>query len=112
MRFGHSKTELSMDKWYWTDGTDDIWNTGHKYRKYLFKGHAPETPGVWTHSFDNSAVTWYPPMMTCGCSDHVPCYRGGDAFLLAISVNHLNWNGAWCDYDKTNAEYFICESMI
>ena len=22
MRFGHSKTELSMDKWYWTDGTD------------------------------------------------------------------------------------------
>ena len=34
MKFGHSKTELSMDKWYWTDGTDDIWDTGHQSRKY------------------------------------------------------------------------------
>ena len=101
--------QVVLDWWYWCD---DIWDMGLKSRKYLYTGHAPETPGVWTHSFDNSAVTWYPPMMTCGCSDHVPCYRGGDALLLSISANHLDWNGAWCDYDKTRGEYFICESMI
>ena len=33
MKFGHSKTKL-VDKWYWTDGTDDIWDTGLKSRKY------------------------------------------------------------------------------
>ena len=50
MRFGHSKTELSMDKWYWTDGTDDIWNTGHKSIENIYLKAMPQRPRVCGHT--------------------------------------------------------------
>ena len=77
-------------------------------------GHAPETPGVWSHSFDNSAVTWFPPKMSCGC-DAAPCYNGGDALVMSISTRAKNEgkvNGAWCDVTKTYKGFYICEGVI
>ena len=76
-------------------------------------GHAPETPGVWTHSFDNSALTWFPPKMSCSCNV-TPCYNGGDALVMSISTRALEGkiNGAWCDAAKAYEGFYICEGVI
>ena len=114
MRFGHSKVEL-VDKWYWTDGEIVDFMGGWVRLINSASGHALETPGVWTHSFDNSEVAWFPPKMTCGCGGTsnpvAPCYTGGDALLFSIYTVH-KWNGAWCDEFKTHSYNFICEGVI
>ena len=74
-------------------------------------GHAPETPGLWIHSTDNSEVTWFPPKMSCNCGGKEACFNGGDALMLAVYTISF-YNAAWCDEPKSYQANFICESMI
>ena len=77
--------------WYWTDG-NDVANTG-----------------VWTHAYDNSDVTFFPPKVRCSCEGS--CTNEGDAYMLNIS-DELKYRGNYCDDPSSREWLFICESTI
>ena len=84
-------------EWYWTDG-NDVTNSG-----------------VWTHAYDGSDVSFYPPKISCGCSDSKPyCSARGDAFMMFIAggTGDKQAHGVYCDYPSTSLEAFICEATI
>ena len=88
MRHGQ-KEENHM--WYWTDGND------------------VEDTAVWTHAYDNSDVTYFPPTFNCGCT--VPCPSGGDALMVRIGGDK-HYRGTYCDYNSSSKRNFICENTI
>ena len=91
MRHGIS-SGLNTD--YWID-VNDVANTG-----------------VWTHAYDDSEVLFFPPRVTCVCSDSQSgCSNGGDAYILKIEDDRHN-RGTYCDQLTSYAFKFICEAVI
>ena len=90
MRHG---TGANLDDTYWTD-VNDVGNTG-----------------VWTHAFDDSAVSFYPPRVLCHCTDNQPgCSNGGDVYILSFE-NDRHVRGNYCDRSSSQASKFICEAL-
>ena len=90
MRYG---TGANLDDTYWID-VNDVTDTG-----------------VWTHAFDDSAVSFYPPRVLCHCSDNQPgCSNGGDAYILSFE-NDRHVRGNYCDRPSSQASKFICEAL-
>ena len=83
-----------MDDTYWID-VNDVANTG-----------------VWTHAFDDSEVSFYPPRVLCTCLDNQPgCSNSGDAYVLAFFKDR-HVRGNYCDKPSSEQDKFICEALI
>ena len=81
-----------LNGWYWTDGND------------------VQNAGIWTHAYDNTAVSFFAPDIGCGCTDH-PCSAGGDAFLVNIGGDR-HFRGNYCNYPSSGMYNFVCEGSI
>ena len=50
---------------------------------YFTDGNDIENTGVWSHAYDSSAMSIFPPRVRCSCIDSQPgCSTGGDVFFL------------------------------
>ena len=89
----HGVKEETLD-WYWTDG-NDIGGSG-----------------VWTHAYDNSDISFFPPRVRCACNDNqVGCSAGGEAFVIYIG-HDVQYRGNYCDMMSSAGHYFICEATV
>ena len=93
LRYG---VQEGISGWFWTDGNDMA------------------NSGVWTHAYDNSDVSFYPPKISCGCSDSKPyCSARGEAFFMYIAgTGDKQAHGVYCDDPSTSTRNFICEGTI
>ena len=86
------------------EGLDDI---------YFTDGNDIENTGVWTHAYDSSAMSFFPPRVRCSCIDSQPgCSTGGDVFFLYIWQDR-HFRGNYCDVSSESyTAKFICEAEM
>ena len=72
--------------------------------------------GTWVHGSTNYDVTWFPSVINCWNDEEEykkTMIHGGDTMMLGIFSNKPDTrSGAWCDWESSVSQRFICKAQL